>query len=508
MKKRSATKRFDERCGAAVHDLGSRAHAASAQYVAGELRVDPLTGLTDEEVLVRRREFGANVLPEVKQRGAWEILRDQLLNIVVLLLATAAAISWATGDPLQAAAIVVVLVLNTAAGFVTEWQAGRALDALRKQTRIATTVRRDAQQRTVAADDLVVGDIVLLSAGDRVPADLRVIESANLHTEEAPLTGESKSVFKSADIVRLDSIVAERSSMLFLGTIVTKGRATAIVVATGVQTELGKIGKLVVGVQTEPTPLQRKLDQLGRRLVYLVLVIAAVVIAAGWLRGENFWSIVEVGISLAVAAVPEALPAVTTFILAFGVLRMARRNAVVRRLSAVETLGSTTVICTDKTGTLTMNRMTVIEYRTEDGSVAAQPRAAMEVSVLCNEATSTVGDPPEIALVVAAEEAGIDVDALRQQFPRVAERPFDSSAMRMITVHQTAPNDYLCAMKGAPMAVLTACGMPQARQTNLLRVNDAMARAGERVLALASKQTASPDADIDDGYTFLGFVGM
>lgn len=489
-----------------MHDLGRRAHAVPAHHVAKELRVDPLLGLTDEEVVARRQEFGANVLPTVKQRGAWDILRDQFLNVVVALLGTAAAISWATGDPLQAAAIIVVLVLNAAAGFVTEWQAGRALDALRKQTRITTTVRRNGTQESLAADDLVVGDIVLLSAGDRVPADLRVIESANLHSEEAPLTGESKSVFKSADVVRLDSIVAERSSMLFLGTVVTKGRATAVVVATGPQTELGKIGRLVTGVQTEPTPLQRKLDEMGRRLVYLVLVIAVIVIAAGWMRGEKFWNIVEVGISLAVAAVPEALPAVTTFILAFGVLRMARRNAVVRRLSAVETLGSTTVICTDKTGTLTMNQMKVVEYRFEDGGDFTRDVAML--SILCSEATATVGDPTEVALIVAAEEAGLDVAGVRNANPRIAERPFDSTAMRMITVHRVSPDEYLCAMKGAPKAVLAACDLSPDREAKLLASNDSMAGAGERVLAFASKRTTAPDADLDHGYTFVAFAGM
>jgi Ca2+-transporting ATPase len=485
--------------------LHSAAHATAADAVARELSVDPLFGLKAVEIETRRERFGANVLPRVKARRAAEMLLDQLVNVVVLLLVTAAVISWVTHDHLQAVAILIVLALNTAAGFFTEWQAGRALDALRKETRISATVRRDGHIATVAADDLVVGDVVLLSAGDRIPADLRVIESANLRTEEAPLTGESKSVFKSADVVRLDSVIAERSSMLFLGTVVTTGRATAVVVSTGSQTELGKIGRLVIEVETERTPLQRKLEAMGQRLVYLVLAIAAIVIVTGLLRGEELWSMVEVGISLAVAAVPEALPAVTTFILAFGVLRMARRNAVVRRLSAVETLGSTTVICTDKTGTLTMNRMTVVEYRAGD---RGRTDEALLVATLCNEATDSLGDPTEVALVVDAKNRGMDFDALRSAHPRVAEQPFDSTAMRMVTVHGAGPGEFLYAMKGAAATVLAACDVSVEERANLMALNEEMARSGERVLALASKRSPSSHDDLDRGYAFAAFVGL
>ena len=321
------------------------AHALHSEHVVRELGVDTAAGLSAGDVALRRQQFGPNVLPRARSRSVRRILLDQFLNIIVLLLAAAAAISAMTGDRVEALAIVLVLVLNAAIGFAMEWQAGRALDALRQQTRITARVRRDGSDSIVPAEELVVGDVVLLGAGDRVPADLRILEAAAVRAEESPLTGESKSVFKSPDTVAIDASIADRSSILFLGTVITAGRAVAAVVATGERTELGRIGKRVIAAADESTPLQRKLNALGRRAAWLVLAVGAVVTLTGWLRGDDLWVMLEIVISLAVAAVPEALPATTTFILAFGVLRMARRHTIVRRLSAVETLGSTTVIC-------------------------------------------------------------------------------------------------------------------------------------------------------------------
>ena len=332
-----------------------------------------------------------------------------------------------------------------------EWQAGRALEALRSQTLMTAQVRREGRLLSIPAEEIVPGDIVLLAAGDKVPADLRILEAASLRTEESALTGESRSVPKSVEPVPAGTLMAERTPMLYLGTIVVAGRAIAVAVDTGERTELGKIGRLVVEAPEDRTPLQDKLDALGRRLAMIVMVIAAVVIVTGWLRGTDLWVILRVGITLAVAAVPEALPAVTTFILAFGVLRMARQNAVVRRLTAVETLGSTTVICSDKTGTLTMNRMAVEEYRVEDPELE---RALIETSILCNDATLQSGDPTEIALIEEAQRNGIDFDALRENYPRVHEVPFDSATKRMITVHRSPGGDFRWALKGATAVVI------------------------------------------------------
>ena len=468
-----------------------------AELVASQLGVDVARGIDDAEADRRRLRYGANILPEPASRGLRHMLADQIVNVVTLLLVAAAILSWATGDALQALAIVVVLVLNASVGLVTEWQSGRALDALRKETRISAVVRRAGHVRTIDAASLVVGDVVLFAAGDRVPADLRVLEAVGLRVEESALTGESTTTIKGTDLVQADAPLAERASMLYLGTGVAAGRGIGIVVATGGETELGRIGRLVGEIGMEPTLLQRRLAQLGQRLVYLVIVIGAIVILAGWLRGEPLVEMIEVGLSLAVAAVPEALPAVTTFILAFGVLRMARRNAIVRRLSAVETLGSTTVICSDKTGTLTLNEMTVTELRAADGSIARDDaaRELLKLGVLCSDATRDRGDPTEVALVVAAERIGIDAKELRQQHPRVFEEPFDAATRRMITGHGAFK-----IMKGAPAVVIDACGVSAEERLRLLAINSGMANSGLRVLAIAE--------DAGQGYMLRGFVGM
>jgi Ca2+-transporting ATPase len=316
-------------------DAARSPFGASAEAVAEAFGVDWGRGPTSVEACERRARCGANALQTIRPRPAWRILLDQFASLVVALLAVAAAVALATGDLVDAAAIVAVLVINALVGFATEWQAGRALDALRRQTCATARVRRDGQETTLPAEELVPGDVIIMSAGDRVPADARIVESAVLRAEESALTGESAAVNKSPRPAPADALLAERSSMLYLGTSISAGRAIAIVTATGAETELGRIGKLVASAKDETTPLKRKLDELGRRLVYIVLAVGAVVMLAGWARGDGFWMMVEVGISLAVAAVPEALPAVTTLILALGVLRMARQRAIVRRLASV-----------------------------------------------------------------------------------------------------------------------------------------------------------------------------
>jgi Ca2+-transporting ATPase len=499
---------------AGVIGYANPAHATDVGLVARALGVDPSLGLSDEEAGRRLRENGPNILPSTGGRNLTQMLREQILNVVVLLLVAAAIISYATGEALQAAAIIVVLVLNAVVGVVTEWQSGRALDALRQAVHTRAAVRRDGSPRELDAEVLVRGDVVLLAAGDRVPADLRVIEAAALRAEESSLTGESSPVEKSIEAVEAEARVVERRSMLFLGSMIAAGRGVGLVVATGAQTELGRIGRLVSEIDLQPTALQKRLQQLGHRLVYLVLAIGGIVTIGGWLRGEPFWGMVEVGLSLAVAAVPEALPAVTTFILAFGVLRMARRNAIVRRLSAVETLGSTTVICSDKTGTLTLNQMTVVELRLPDGA-RVDPRSVSDagawqelatIAALCNDATSQHGDPTESALVTAAERLGIDVGALRAARPRVAEEPFQASTRRMITVHRDGQGT-LRAMKGAPSVVLDACNLPAEERRPLEAMNTEMAQRGLRVLALAAGRTRTTN-DREGPYSFAGFAGL
>lgn len=513
--------------------------------VARLLNVDPRVGLTSATANERRRLVGPNELERVSARPAWRLLVDQFASTVIGLLAVAATISWLTGDHPEAVAILVVLIINAAIGFATEWQAGRALDALRQQSRTASRVRRDGFELTIDAEELVPGDVVILNAGDRVPADARLSLAVLLEVEESALTGESTPVEKSISPVASTAPVAERHSMMFLGTGVAKGRAEAIVVNTGTSTELGKIGRLVSTSAKERSPLEIQLTKLGHQLVYLVLIIAVVVMITGWLRGDELWLMVEVAISLAVAAVPEGLPAVTTLILALGVLRMAQQRAIMRRLPAVETLGSTTVICADKTGTLTENRMTVREYYLSDGrsvsvdnsevQLDSDPllRQAVQIGVLCNEASfradvsdekRTVGDPTETALLVIADALVLDVSRERAVHPKVMEQPFHTAAKRMTTLHRKDDGQHFAVLKGAPGVVLAACStfrdaaggcleLDSDARMRLRKANEEMASRAMRVLGLAMKHFAEDQEHLSEealqgDYTFVGFVGM
>ncbi len=511
-------------------------HALEVDAALSSLDVDPGSGLTITEVTERQRRYGLNALQSIQARHAWRVLVDQFASIVIALLAIAAAVAWLMGDGAEAIAILVVLVLNAAVGFATEWQAGRALDALRRQSRTSSRVRREGFETTVDAEDLVPGDVIILNAGDRIPADARLLEAVRLEAEESALTGESTTVEKSIDAVPVQTTLAECRSMLYLGTAIAAGRAIAVVVSTGTATQLGKIGRLVATATKERS-------HLGRRLVYLVLAIAAIVMITGWLRGDGLWLMLEVGISLAVAAVPEGLPAVTTLILALGVLRMARQHAIMRRLAAVETLGSTTVICTDKTGTLTENRMTVREYYLSDdrrieveSSEASLEndrllQQAVRVGVLCNEAsfragatdeTRTIGDPTETALLVVADALVLDVSNERAIHPKVAEQPFHATTKRMTTLHRNTAGQHLAALKGAPAVVLEACSSYVAANGELVAMdakaiarftaaNEQMAKRALRLLGLAIKHFTheiSSDEALESGYTFVGLVGM
>jgi Ca2+-transporting ATPase len=524
-------------------------HAFDPLTVAQTLGVDATLGLSATEASDRLTLYGKNTLQSIRQRSAWRIFVEQFFSIIIALLAAAAIIAVVTGDMVEAVSIIVVLILNALVGFFTEWQAGRALDALHRQTHTTARVCRDGQEREISAEDLLPGDVVILNAGERVPADGRILTAANLFVEESALTGESTTVEKSTQAVAVDAPLAERHCMLYLGTTIATGRGVLLVTATGVNTELGRIGRLVADAPNEATPLEQKLNKLGRSLVYIVLVVAAVIFFAGWLHGESWWMMMEVAISLAVAAVPEAMPAVTTLILALGVLRMAREQAIVRRLPAVETLGSTTVICTDKTGTLTENRMTVREYflangkkiRLDDAQAFADAQAndaekvppanhlqaceaanfgdavllrALRVSALCNEASfvqeasgqlQTIGDPTETALLLAAHKLGMNLQSERREFVKMVEIPFDATSKRMITIHKNSFGESFAAMKGAPATVLQACAnyakdaaeivpIDEATRKFFLQANEKMADEALRVLALAEKRFDNKEA--------------
>lgn len=512
-------------------------HGHHGDFVAETLGVDVEQGLSDSEAALRLKLNGPNTLEKQDGTAWWRLLLRQFSSIVVWLLLAATVVAWLTNGVVEAAAIFTVLLLNAIIGFAIEWKAGRELDALRDQTITTARVRREGRAKTVDASELVIGDIIIVNAGDRVPTDARLLEAANLQADESALTGESLPVTKTIESVSVSSILTERRSMLYLGTMVVAGRGVAIVTATGTNTEIGRVGQLLAKTQSEKTPLERRLESLGKILVYIVLAIAAVIFIAGLLQGDDPGLMLEVSISLAVAAVPEALPTMTTLILALGVLRMAHQQAIVRRLSAVEALGSTTVICCDKTGTLTENRMTVKEYRLADGQVLDPDHGGacgdlltrlLRVSVLCNDATfdsrtvdgHAVGDPTEIALIVAARRLEFDAEKERSKFAKVGEHPFDAATMRMISVlrNKTDENCF-AAVKGAPNVVLQMCKqyvgesnvyapLDEKTRADFLLKNEGMAGRGWRVLAFAEKDLIDTSDDVEDGYTFLGFAGM
>ncbi|HRY26848.1 MAG TPA: HAD-IC family P-type ATPase, partial [Geminicoccaceae bacterium] len=335
------------------------AFARESEEVLAALGVDPKIGLGDDEVTRRRKAHGPNRLRQRRGKSVWAILFDQVRNLIFLLLAVAAVTSFVFSEAVQGAAIIVAMLINAAIGFVTEWRARRSMEALRRLERIEARVVRGGEERRIPAERLVPGDIVPLAAGDLVPADLRLVESSKLRCDEAQLTGESVPVDKAIETLPGEPALAERSNMAFKGTFVASGAGLGVVVGIGRDTELGRITDLVATAEASVTPLERQLDQLARRLLLVILIVAAAIAAVGVAAGRDLLLMIETGIALVVAAVPEGLPIVASVALARGMWRLARRNALIEKLSAVETLGSTTVICTDKTGTLTENRMTL-----------------------------------------------------------------------------------------------------------------------------------------------------
>lgn len=530
----------DERARGPMGRAASRslagAFAAPASDVLSDLEVDADAGLSENEARERLAADGPNSIETPSGKGPLRILLAQFNSIVVWLLLAATAVAFATDGPLEAGAILVVLVLNAFIGFVIEWQAGRALDALKKTTVATARVRRGGVESLIDASDVVVGDIVILTAGDRIPADARIIEAAAFRTDESTLTGESAPVEKSSLPVASDALLADRSSMVYLGSNAVAGRAAAVVIATVRDSEIGRIGELIGQAEDRRTPLELRLADLGKRLVYVVLGVAAMVMFAGYVRGDDPLLMAKVSISLAVAAVPEGLPAVTTLILALGVLRMARRSAIVRQLAAVETLGSTTVICSDKTGTLTENRMSVQRFvmPTGEDAVAAEKPAAdsaigrlLRVAVICNEAAPAgegkdhVGDPTETALLSAAARFGIDAATARMAVSKIFEIPFDSTTKRMTSVVRDLSGRTTAMMKGAPAVVIGACSrylnqngrslvIDAEMHVRLNALNETMAAGGLRVLAFADRSIDGDDVEnaIDGDFEFLGFAAM
>ncbi|MGM0385093.1 MAG: cation-translocating P-type ATPase, partial [Actinomycetota bacterium] len=481
-------------------------HAVAADEVLTSLRVDPETGLSSDEAADRQQRHGRNVLEARERASAARILLDQVRSTVVVLLAVAVVAGVLIGEYAEAVAIAVVLVVNTVVGFVTELRAVRSVEGLRSLASTIADVERDDTREELDAAELVPGDIVSVEAGDQIAADIRLVEASDLTVEEAALTGESAAVEKTTEAVDADSGVGDRTSMLFMGTTVQSGRGRGVVVATGSRTEVGQIATMVEGAQTGRAPLQEGLDRLGRTLSIVVVVVTAALIGIGLLRGLDIREVLEVAIALAVAVVPEGLPAVATLTLTVGMRRMARRNALVSRLPTVETLGSTTVVASDKTGTLTTNVMEVVDVALADG---VEESTLWETAILANDADISedgedIGDPTETALLRAAEDAGVDWRELRAAAARRAEDPFDSESKRMAVV----VGDTVHA-KGAPEVLLDG-------DSPLGRAAEEMGERALRTLAIGRRTVA--DGEIEDGtdpgdlayegLELLGVVGL
>jgi len=494
-------------------------HRQPAEAVLETLRASP-GGLTRDEARERLAVHGPNLLREGPRRTALGLLARQFTDFMILVLLAAAVISGLIGDVVDTMAIVAIVVLNAVIGFVQEYRAERAMAALRAMAAPTATVLRDGATASIPAADLVPGDVVLLEAGRIVPADLRLLEAARLRVEEAALTGESVPVEKATAPLPGEALpVGDRTNMAYKGTTVTYGRGRGVVVAAGMQTEFGRIAASLQETEEVKTPLQRRLTRFGKNVSVAVLAICAVVFVAGLARDEPPLLIFLVAVSLAVAAIPEALPAVVTISLALGARKLVAKKALVRRLPAVETLGSVTYVCSDKTGTLTLNRMRVEAYYC-DGALRQAPGAngpwgeLLVAMALSNDAGygptgAIVGDPTEVALVAAAREAGVEKAKLERRLPRVAELPFDSERKCMTTVHRDPAGGFVAFTKGAVEAVLA-----RAQDVSpLLDVGERMAADGLRVLAVAVRRWRElPEpldpASVERDLSLLGFVGL
>jgi P-type Ca2+ transporter type 2C len=555
----------------AVSVQNSPWHTVSAEHVTESLQSDRATGLSSQQVAERLERYGPNELIETQGRSPLDIFVDQFKNIMLIMLIAVAVISaildireaMALNQfifPKDATAILVIVLLNGILGYVQESGAEKALAALKNLASSKVRVIRDGKTLEIDSKELVPGDVMLLEAGVKIPADGRILEEANLQVREAALTGESHAVNKEVEVQLPDNApLGDRLNLVFSGTEVVQGRATVLVTGTGMQTELGKIATALQGVEAEPTPLQKRMTQLGNVLVTGSLILVAIVVIGGTLYDRDlFTELVEVSLSMAVAVVPEGLPAVITVTLALGTQRMVRRNALIRKLQAVETLGSVTTICSDKTGTLTQNKMVVQavgtakhalrvtgegyapigEFEFRGQQIAANQEADLQklllACVLCNDAVlqkeqgewAILGDPTEGALLAMAGKAGIRKDEQEQQFPRVAEFPFSSERKRMSVMVQHLGNGsvpYIMFTKGSPELTLERCTQIQmgsqveplsdAQRSHILKQNNQLAGRGLRVLGFASKSLhelppESSEDQSENGLTWLGLVGM
>ncbi|MBD3254722.1 MAG: HAD-IC family P-type ATPase [Candidatus Lokiarchaeota archaeon] len=532
------------------YEVPEKPWTSEIDTISKSLQVDPEEGINTNDVKPRRRKFGPNRLKSIEKKSIWAIIVNQVKSVLVLLLIAAVVVSFVFGRTLDAIAILAVVIINVAIGFFTEWRAARSMEALYELTKVETNVKRDGKIENIPARKVVVGDILFLRPGDIITADARLTKANKVKVDESSLTGESVPVNKHLGTQKEDTPLAERSNMIFKGTALTRGEAEAIVVATGQDTQLGKISSLVEEAKEEElTPLEKRLQSMGQKLLWITLIVAVVVAVIGILRGRDLFLMIETALALAVAAVPEGLPIVVTIALARGMWLMAKNNALVNQLSAVEVLGSTSVICTDKTGTMTENKMTVTKYifegdtieitgtgldlegkfLIEDKEINPQDnpvlKEALTVGALCNNASIEKGDqdqnkrffgePMEVAILISARKAGLQQKKLQEQYPEEKEFSFDPE-VKMMATYNKIDGKYLVSVKGAPEAVLDASSEIMKSKDNAklekddvqrwLEINDEMASNGLRVLALAKKEVDDIETEPYENLTFIGLI--
>ncbi|ASA21067.1 calcium-translocating P-type ATPase, SERCA-type [Paenibacillus donghaensis] len=527
-------------------------HTLSKEEVLQQLASSE-AGLSPEQIASLQERYGKNVLQEAKTKSLLAKFLEQFKNVMIFILLAAAVLSGILGEWTDTVIILLVVLLNAVLGVVQENKAEQALEALKSMSSPQARVKRGGQVTEIKSEELVPGDIVLLEAGNVIPADLRILHAASLQTEEAALTGESLPSDKQSEVLEgSDIVIGDRKNMAYMSSSVTYGRGVGVVTATGMQTEVGKIAGFISEEETETTPLQKKLDELGKYFTFIILGVCVVIFAVGILEGRELLDMLLTSISLAVAAIPEGLPAIVTIILALGVQRMAKRKAIIRKLPAVETLGSTEIVCSDKTGTLTLNKMTVEQLYVNGSSIPAGEALSdtpggellLQAMTLCNDSSideggaggkaegkgagtrsgkAIIGDPTETALVDYALSIGVDKRKLEQQYPRKKELPFDSDRKLMTTIHEVEAGQFRILTKGAPDVLLSKCShiqlngevfpLTEEHKQQITASNKGLADEALRVLAFAYLDQAqlpenpAPE-QTEAGLVFVGLVGM
>jgi P-type Ca2+ transporter type 2C len=503
-------------------DLNITFHSLTPEEVLSALDTDAQKGLSPSEVEQRQKQFGINnIIRQQKQKG-FLILLSQFKSPIVILLLIAAALSFWFGEWIDAMAILIVLLVNAFIGFYMEFKAEKSMNALKKLSASPAKVIRNNQLTEIDSDQIVPGDIVYVEAGDLVPADGRIVILSQLQSDESPLTGESLPVEKRTGPIAADTTLAERSNMLYKGTYVNKGNSFFAVSGTGMNTEFGKIASLVQLAKRAATPLEKKLEEFSKRLIWVTVVLVIIIFIAGLLYGQNILEMLTTSIALAVAAIPEGLPIVATMALAQGMMKMAKYKVIVKRLSAVETLGGTSVICTDKTGTLTKNQ---IEVKRIIPASETAGNIIKEVSVFCNTAQiyfkdgeeKELGDPLEIGLLRFAMKEGMDINQIKEKNPKIKEEPFSSETKVMSTLHK-GENGLTVYSKGAVEEILNRCKwiadsskesfFDTHQKAQWLKEAENLASAGLRVIATAYKKNSSAQETLSDELIFAGLIGM